>query len=169
MSQPVPDPPGTPIPVLTSPRALLSDAEFNAVRMTILSNNYGMEPDIAGAILEDALAFVATAANNPGIGLVPSRVVDEGWHALILHTGIYYGLCSRFGNFVHHIPEQPDPGRFDQGVIDRTIAHIEAAGYPVHRNLWRGPEDSTVPVAAQCQHGDQGGPIVTRPRPKPKG
>jgi hypothetical protein len=169
MSQPVPDPPGSPIPVLDSPRALLTDPEFNSVRMAILNNNYGMAPEMAGAILEDALAFVATAARNPGVGLVPSRVVDEGWHALILHTSIYWNLCLRFGNFVHHIPEPPDAGRWDEIVIRRTIAHIEAAGYPVHHSLWRGPEDSTVPVAAQCQHGDQSGPIVTQPRPKPKG
>lgn len=166
MSQPVPDPPGTPIPVLNSARGLLTDPEFYAVRMTILSNNTGMWPEMAGAILEDALAFVATAASKPGQALVPSRVVDEGWHALILHTGIYWDLCSRFGNFVHHVPQQPDPGRWDQAVIDRTLAAIEAAGYPVHHSLWRGPEDSTVPVAASCQHGDQSGPIVIIPKPK---
>ncbi|MFI2368216.1 hypothetical protein [Streptomyces sp. NPDC018833] len=166
MSQPVPDPPGTPIPVLTSARRLLTDAEINAVRMTILGNNYGMNPDTAGQILEEALAFVATAAASPGEGLVPSRVVDEGWHALILHTGTYYGLCARVGNFVHHIPEQPDPGRWDQTVIDRTLDAIQATGYPVHPTLWLGPEDSTVPVAASCQHGDQSGPIVIIPKPK---
>lgn len=164
MSQPVPDPPGTPIPVL--PRALLTDPEFNSVRMTILNNNYGMDPEMAGAILEDALAFVATAASSPGQALVPSRVVDEGWHALILHTAIYWNLCSQFGNFVHHIPEPPNIGRWDEAVIRRTIKHIEAAGYPVHRSLWRGPEDSIVPVAASCQHGDQSGPIVIIPKPK---
>lgn len=164
MGTPLPDPPGSPIPI--SARRLVSDAQFNDVRSTILLNNPGMEPEMAGRILTDALAFVATAASRPGRAMVPSRVVDEGWHALILHTGLYYDLCARFGNFVHHLPEQPDPSRFDQAVIERTTALIEAAGYTVDRDLWRGPEDALVSVAASCQHSDDSGPIVIIPKPK---
>ncbi|MGW7367648.1 hypothetical protein ACWGI8_30560 [Streptomyces sp. NPDC054841] len=147
-------------------RALLTDAQFNDVRATILGNNPGMEPELAGQILVDALAFVAAAASSPGRALVPSRVVDEGWHALILHTSLYHQLCARFGTFVHHLPERPDPGRHDEAVIERTIAHIEAAGYSVDRDLWRGPTDTLVSVAAECQHSDESGPIVTIPKPK---
>lgn len=123
----VPDPPGSPIPAVSA-RALLSDAEFNAVLGTILSNNPGMAIEMGGRILTQALALVATAASRPGRAMTPSRVVDEGWHTLILHTELYWRLCTRFGNFVHHIPEQPDPGRYDQHVIGRTTALIEAAG-----------------------------------------
>lgn len=166
---PVPDPPGSPIPVLQSARALLSDAQFNDVRGTILDNNPGMDPEIAGRILVDALAFVATAASStPGPGLVPSRVVDEGWHALILHTGLYHDLCSRFGAFVHHTPERQDLGRDNQGSVDRTVERIRAAGYTVDTDLWRGPEDRTIPVAAKCRHSDDRGTIVIKKRPKPK-
>ncbi|MDQ0942370.1 hypothetical protein [Streptomyces sp. V1I1] len=162
---PVPDPPGSPIPAVSA-RSLLSDAEFNSVLGTILTNNPGMAIEMGGRIITEALAFVATAAARPGRAMTPSRVVDEGWHTLILHTGLYYNLCARFGNFVHHVPEQPDPGRFDQALIDRTIALIEAAGYAVDRDLWRGPEDTLVSVAASCQHSDDSGPIVIIPKPK---
>ncbi|MEU7280958.1 hypothetical protein AB0A69_19555 [Streptomyces sp. NPDC045431] len=147
-------------------RALISDAEFNNVRATILDNNPGMDPGMASRILTDALAFVATAATSPRPGLVPSRVVDEGWHALILHTGLYSSLCQRFGQFVHHLPEQPDPSRHNPAALERTIAAIEAAGFDVDRDLWRGPEDTLVSVAAGCQHSDDSGPIVIIPKPK---
>ncbi|MCT9093245.1 hypothetical protein N4G70_30920 [Streptomyces sp. ASQP_92] len=147
-------------------RALLTDAQFNDVRATILDNNPGMEPDLASRILTDALAFIAVAAARGGRGLVPSRVVDEGWHALILHTGLYQNLCARLGGFVHHIPERPDPGRFDSAVLQRTIAAIESAGYSVDTDLWRSPEDQLVSVAAKCQHSDDSGPIVIIPKPK---
>ncbi|MFF3327821.1 glycine-rich domain-containing protein [Streptomyces sp. NPDC002889] len=166
---PVPDPPGTPIPVLKSARALLSDAQFNDVRGTILDNNPGMDPEIAGRILVDALGFVATAAGKPGRGLVPSRVVDEGWHALILHTGLYYDLCNRFGNFVHHIPDRQDLGRDNQASVDHTVDRMRAAGHEPDLDLWRGPEDRTIPVAAKCRHSDDTGPIITIPKPKPNG
>ncbi|WP_167746023.1 hypothetical protein [Streptomyces wuyuanensis] len=46
------------------------------------------------------------------------------------------------------------------------IAHIEAAGFTVDRDLWRGPTDTLVSVAAECQHSDESGPIVTIPKPK---
>ncbi|WP_249401401.1 hypothetical protein [Streptomyces sp. PKU-MA01144] len=67
---------------------------------------------------------------------------------------------------MHHLPERPDPGRHDEAVIERTIAHIEAAGFTVDRDLWRGPTDTLVSVAAECQHSDDSGPIVTIPKPK---
>lgn len=149
-----------------SARSLLSDAQFNDARATVLDNNPGMEPDLAARILTDALAFVAVAAGRGGHGLVPSRVVDEGWHALILHTGLYQSLCGRLGGFVHHVPERPDPGRFNAAALERTIGAIESAGYSVDTDLWRSPEDQLVSVAAKCQHSDDSGPIVIIPKPK---
>ncbi|MEU9605093.1 hypothetical protein [Streptomyces sp. NPDC048057] len=152
-----------------SARALVSDAEFSAFLTTILSNNSGMDTATGSRILEQALAFVATAASRPGTVMVPSRVVDEGWHTLLLHTGAYYRLCAGFGNFVHHIPEAPDVTRFSQAAIDRTVTLIAAAGYVVDLALWRAPDDQPVPVAAKCQHSDDSGPIVIIPKPKPAG
>ncbi|MFJ9074753.1 glycine-rich domain-containing protein [Streptomyces sp. NPDC102278] len=156
---------GTTLPAPVTPRALLSDAQFTGVMHTVLDNNPGMEADMASRIVVDALAFLAVAARTPQ-GLVPSRVVDEGWHALILHTHLYQALCMGLGGFVHHVPERPDPGARSHGDVERTVAAIEAAGYSVDADLWRGPEDSLITVAASCQHSGPEGPIVIIPRPK---
>lgn len=154
---------------IVSARALLTDAQFNDVRATILDNNPGMEPDLAGRILTDALAFVATAARNPRRGIAPSRVVDEGWHALILHTALYERLCQSLGLFVHHLPERPDPARHNPATDERTIDLIRQTGYTVDLELWAGPEDNRIAVAAKCKHSDDSGPIILIPKPKPKG
>ncbi|MFE7778050.1 hypothetical protein ACFU5O_29955 [Streptomyces sp. NPDC057445] len=151
---------------MPSARALLSDAQFADVRATVLDNNPGMEPELAGRIVTDALGYVAAAAANPGAALAPSRVVDEGWHALILHTRLYADLCARLGRFIHHMPERPDPSRCNPAADERTIAFIEACGYEVDRDLWRGPGDQLVSVAASCRHSDDSGPIVIIPKPK---
>ncbi|MFC5800837.1 glycine-rich domain-containing protein [Streptomyces formicae] len=151
---------------MSNARALLSDAQFNDVRATVLDNNPGMEPELAGRIVTGALAFVATAAANPGRSLAPSRVVDEGWHALILHTRLYTDLCTRLGRFIHHMPERPDPSRHNPVADERTITLIKALGYEIDRDLWRGPEDELVSVAASCRHSDDTGPIVIIPKPK---
>jgi hypothetical protein len=138
-------------------RSLLTEAEFDAVTRTVLLANPGMETTLARRIVLEALKFVATAAtrDSAGPGLAPSRVADEGWHALILHTQTYARLCDRLGGrFVHHVPQAPDPSRAP-GIIDRTTAAIAAAGFTVDAELWKGAEDRTIAVAADCQHSEQ--------------
>ncbi|RCG19801.1 hypothetical protein DTL70_24140 [Streptomyces diacarni] len=74
-----------------------------------------MSQVVAERIVAEALAFVAACTQPTSRGLRPSRTVDEGWHALILHTRGYEGLCGRLGRFIHHVPEPPRPGRHHPG------------------------------------------------------
>jgi hypothetical protein len=46
-------------------RSLLAQADFDAVTATVMDNNLGMDQHTAERIVMDALAFVATAADNP--------------------------------------------------------------------------------------------------------
>ncbi|GGT27000.1 hypothetical protein GCM10014713_20410 [Streptomyces purpureus] len=133
-------------------RALLSDSAFNAVLHTVLDNNPGMDPSMASRILVEALKFVHAASLFPTVPIAPTREVDEGWHALILHTHLYATLCSRLGRTVHHYPERPDPSRHDPEVVTRTVALIEQAGYTPDAELWTGPDRALVGVAANCSH-----------------
>lgn len=146
-------------------RALLSPDNFMAVTATVAKDNPNMGWTMAERVVVEGLKFVAVAAGG-ALGIAPSRVVDEGWHALILHTAIYNGLCERLGGFVHHYPEPPDSGRYDPGFIDRTMTAIEQAGFPVDRGLWRGPDNGIVEVSASCQHAPNCGPIQPMPTPQ---
>ncbi|MER5871408.1 hypothetical protein [Streptomyces sp. NPDC002044] len=119
---------------------------------TVLDNNPGMEPGMAGRIVIEAIKFVAAAAQFPTVRIAPTREVDEGWHALILHTRLYEALCARLGRTVHHYPERPDAARHDPDVMTRTIALIEQVGYTPDAELWRGPKEALVTVAADCSH-----------------
>ncbi|WP_435969292.1 glycine-rich domain-containing protein [Streptomyces sp. Qhu_M48] len=141
----------TTIPKIKNPRDLITPAAFEGVAATVVDNNAGMALTDAERIVEEALKFVATGARQPG-GMRPSRTVDEGWHALILHTQVYARLCSDLGHFVHHVPERPDPTRHDPTALEGTQARIEQAGYAVDRTLWLGPSNGSVPVAASCEH-----------------
>ncbi|MFB7374188.1 glycine-rich domain-containing protein [Streptomyces sp. NPDC056222] len=119
---------------------------------TVLDNNPGMEPSMAGRLVVEALKFVHAASLFPTVRIAPTREVDEGWHALILHTHLYATLCSRLGRTVHHYPERPNESRHDPDVLTRTIALIEQAGYTPDAELWVGPKKSLVTVAANCSH-----------------
>jgi hypothetical protein len=149
----------------TGPAGLLPPEDRAAVTATVMDNNPGMPERTATRIVDEALAFVATAARNPQEDIAPSRVVDEGWHALILHTALYARLCERLGAIVHHYPQRPDPSRYDQDVIDRTTALIAQEGYTPDLDLWTHPTDPGLPVAADCQHAPKCGPIQPIPKP----
>ncbi|MGW7007606.1 glycine-rich domain-containing protein [Streptomyces sp. NPDC054933] len=135
-----------------SARDLLTTTEFDAVLSTVARNNPGMPTETAGQIVEEGLKFVATAAQFRTVRIAPSRVVDEGWHALILHTRLYAALCERLGGFVHHYPEPGDPSRHNDEVMARTVALIGEAGYMPDVGLWRSPDKELVAVAANCSH-----------------
>lgn len=140
-----------------SVRELLAEEEFEGVTGTVARNNPGMDPAVAERIVEEALKFIAAAAASPGRGLRPSRIVDEGWHALILHTKVYAQLCKGLGGFIHHVPEPPDPTRYDPDALTRTQDAIRDAGFEPDPMLWLAPDDpEAVLVAADCQHSPPG-------------
>ncbi|MFE5591431.1 glycine-rich domain-containing protein [Streptomyces sp. NPDC056549] len=141
----------TTLPAVKDPRDLITPDEFDGVAATVVDDNPDVERHDAERIVEEALKFVAAGAQFPG-GMRPSRTVDAGWHALILHTKVYAQLCKKLGLFVHHVPERPDPTRHDPTALERTQACIVQAGYAVDRTLWLGPSNGSVPVAATCEH-----------------
>ncbi|MEU7182410.1 MULTISPECIES: glycine-rich domain-containing protein [Streptomyces] len=133
-------------------RTLLTPAGFESVAATVTDNNPDMADATAERIVTEALKYVAAAAQFPTVYIQPSKVVDEGWHALILHTQLYARLCEGLGHFVNHFPERPGPERHDPNVLTRTVALIEQAGFTVDSELWTGPAKPLVGVAANCSH-----------------
>jgi hypothetical protein len=148
---------------------LITDEQFASVRGTVMDANPGMSEEMAGSIVDEAIKFVAACATNPGLGLAPSRIVDEGWHALILHTAMYADLCEQLGGrFVHHYPGY-DPTNYDPPILDRTREKIAELGWEADAELWGPPSDETlVSVAAKCQHSPNCTIVVT-PKPKKPG
>ncbi|MDT0306346.1 hypothetical protein RM780_05145 [Streptomyces sp. DSM 44917] len=132
--------------------ALLTPAGWQGVIATVSDNNPAADEATARRIFAEALKFVDTAARFPTAFMTPSNVVDEGWHALILHTNLYENLCRRLGRFVHHWPERPDARRHDGHALAGTVALIEQAGHLVDGALWRGPGSTLVGVVANCSH-----------------
>ncbi|MFZ3556486.1 MULTISPECIES: glycine-rich domain-containing protein [unclassified Streptomyces] len=147
-------------------RMLIPDAVFASCRGTVMDANPDMAEEMAGRIVEEAIKFVAACAKNPDTGLAPSRIVDEGWHALLLHSAAYAKLCADLrGDFVHHYPGY-DPTHYDPAILNRTQATIAVLGWEPDAELWSAPSDETlVSVAAQCQHAPE---CTIRPMPQPE-
>lgn len=156
--------------VALDPRALLTAEHFADVAATVLDNNPDLGLGTAERIVTEALAFLAAAAVNPDAYIAPSSTVDEGWHALILHTALYAELCGKLGRFIHHYPERPDPTRHDDAVMERTLALMREIDHEPQAVLWTRPFDTRVSVAARCSHLPKPGgcsPIEPIKKPKP--
>ncbi|WP_262700473.1 MULTISPECIES: glycine-rich domain-containing protein [Streptomyces] len=133
-----------PLGTATEPRALLSAALLDRLATRIVKD-HDIAPSLAERIAAQTAAFLATCANNTDQPLVPSKAIDIGWHAFILHTRDYADFCQRVaGHFIHHVPTDPAEG--EHGVASaarqRTLDAIAAAGYAVDTDLW--------PEAADC-------------------
>ncbi|MFE9024374.1 hypothetical protein ACFYNL_38315 [Streptomyces sp. NPDC007808] len=108
----------------------------------------------ARRIVGQAAAFIAATGQQPGRSLVPSELVDYGWHAFILHTVDYADFC-------HHVPTDEDDQTPDGAAAarQRTMAALEAAGYTVDTELWNSartatsatPDATTAPRPADSQ------------------
>lgn len=104
--------------------------------------------DLAVRIMDQTLAFLAASAATPDARLVPSRLVDIGWHTFLLYTRDYTDFCHQIaGRYIHHIPSGPTGEAADTATERmRTLAAITAAGYTLDADLW--------PLAVEGRHGE---------------
>ena len=79
--------------------------------------------------------FLACLAAHSGRRLakqmgMPSRAVDEAWHAFILMTRDYAAFCERaFGRYLHHTPEAQMPEPMDDALAN-TLHFTRASPMP---------------------------------------
>jgi len=139
-------------PVSTTDPITLLDAEVvDRLTHRITTDHPEIDQATARRIVGQTAAFIAASGQQPGQNLAPSKLVDVGWHAFILHTVDYAAFCQRaVGRFVHHVPtnegEQMPGGA--ASAHERTTAAIQAAGYTVDAELWRSAADCN-----QCHAG----------------
>ncbi|MEV4745164.1 hypothetical protein AB0K21_02185 [Streptosporangium sp. NPDC049248] len=129
----------------TTPRTLISHDLFDRLTARIAVDHpaHAHQADI---IMEQALAFLAACAANPGAGLGPSEQVDLGWHTFLMYTREYRDFCARVaGRFIHHTPDDISSETGAGGSLAVTMAAMEAAGYRVDPVVW--------PASAECSSG----------------
>lgn len=135
----------------TDPATLVDPALTARLAHRITTDHPEINEETARRIVGQAAAFVAASASHPGQSLGPSRLVDIGWHAFILHTVDYADFCKQAaGAFVHHVPTEVGeemPGGA-QATRQRTLAAIRAIGYAIDEELWPDMADCT-----QCHDG----------------
>jgi hypothetical protein len=142
-------------PILHDPRTLVPASLFAKLAARV-ERDAKVDGERAERIVGQALAFLVACARNPETPLAPSRAVDHGWHAFILHTREYADFCARVaGHFIHHAPEDPGGGRVD--AVARNTATTEImrrTGLPVDAELW---DVGQAACSANCERCCSGG------------
>ncbi|MEV3907540.1 glycine-rich domain-containing protein [Streptomyces canus] len=135
----------------TDPTTIVDPEVMNRLVRRVTTDHPEITDETARRIVGQAAAFFATSGQQPGHSLVPSELVDYGWHAFILHTADYAAFCQKtVGRFVHHVPTEEDeqmPGGA-AAARERTVSAIQAAGYTVDAELWQSTADCN-----QCHAG----------------
>lgn len=109
-----------------------------------------MTKDTAERLLGQAIAYVLTAMERPGVDMGVGYTVDVAVHALILDTPLYFALCDEYnsGIYKHHAPLIE---RRRDGTVMRTADLIRENGFEVDEELWAmdaadcSPCDNKVP------------------------
>jgi hypothetical protein len=93
------------------------------------------------------------AGSQRPVGM-PSRVVDNAWHAFVVDTKAYEGFCRRaFSAYLHHTPR----GEMQVPMLDalantvrrlRSMPTCDGTGVFVHRGRHRRQDAGTAAVAA---------------------
>lgn len=123
---------------VTDARTLIS----TELRATLVANMRDKFPELttekADRGIGQMLAFVAASAHSDK-PLSPSPLVDDFWHAFLLHTKAYREFCeTAFGAFVHHQPGFLDRDEHGGGkaLRARTVDAITLAGYEIDMEFW---------------------------------
>ncbi|MEU8688827.1 hypothetical protein [Streptomyces sp. NPDC048665] len=123
---------------LIDARTLIGDD----MRATLVANMRDKFPQLteekAGRGVGQMLAFLAACAYSER-PLSPSPLVDDFWHAFLLHTKAYREFCEEsFGRFLDHQPGYLDPEEHGGGKVlrARTVDAITLAGYEIDMEFW---------------------------------
>ena len=127
-----------PIPARTA-RSTMAAEQFDRLSLR-LAGTEGYLLGYAERVMDQTLAFLGAAALNPKAGLVPSEIVDKGWHTFLLDTLTYSEWTyATAGFFIHHVPDdlrsavRPEDPALVRG---RTLAAIRRAGWYVDLEMW---------------------------------
>jgi len=123
--------------------------------------------EVCALLVCEALKFLSAAATPGKPRMVPGRLVDAAWHALILDTRLYESICRQMGvGFIHHNPDPESSGWNKPGVYEGTIGWMSELGFRPNRMVWgksmaeycadhepEGPDDDPKARCSSCSGG----------------
>jgi hypothetical protein len=122
--------------------------DFSAIKVKLLDpvEGSGMSQDQIEFAEREYRRFLSLRIYEPHLELIPSRLVDEFWHAHILDTQAYVRDCQTvFGEYLHHYPYMGLGSSAARDELETAFSLTKAA-YVRHF----GPYPETEMQAARC-------------------
>ncbi|NGY61253.1 hypothetical protein G7043_20210 [Lentzea sp. NEAU-D13] len=136
---------------LRDPRTLVSPEVCDRL-VKLIMRDHDMDRELAERTFGQTLAYLVTAAENPGTPMGPTPAVDLGVHSFVLDTPRYIDFCQEYaGTYLHHIPHLAEERDSQPMVLHGTIQAIRAAGFPLDAELWQA-EDVDCHQCYACCH-----------------
>jgi hypothetical protein len=121
---------------IADPRTLISADLFTRLVRRVMEDTH-FTYSLAERVVEQALIFLKACADHPGSRLSPTKSVDHGWYAFILHTEEYVRFCDRVaGRYIHHRPTGDDNSGPGATSAARTVRALRLTGYLIDDELW---------------------------------
>ncbi|MEV7684435.1 hypothetical protein [Streptomyces bungoensis] len=137
-------------PVGTTTDVLVPEDVHNRLARYILREHPEFTVEFAGRLVVAAAEFQAASAIFPHVRMAPSKLVDIGWHAWLMHTVDREALLPRIGGVVHHVPD--DDGDQDPAAAEirrNTLRALRSAGFASDEELWPAENGK----CSQCHAG----------------
>jgi hypothetical protein len=121
----------------------IEDLDLSMITMKLMDaeEGEGWSAERCAVVAAEYRRFLALTRLYADRSIVPSKIVDQFWHAHILDTQAYATDCERlFGFFLHHFPyfgmRGPDDARALGGAYDETLALYQQHFGPAPADLW---------------------------------
>lgn len=108
-------------PNLTGIDPKVSGIDLNALKAKLAEEKGWSDADLDNLELQYK-RFLTMKLKRPEMDLVPTKFIDEMWHAHILDTMAYAGDCqAAFGYFLHHFPYLGVGGEQEKAKLDHAF------------------------------------------------
>jgi hypothetical protein len=119
---------------------LIPATDYGRIVQDYDARRHAAGPHASGLVVDQAIAFVATAAAIFTEGrwgelphaLVLSSDIAKAWEVLIKHTTVYRALAEKLGVFVDWLP-YPEALPVD---VEMTMVAIDTTNYVLHGQVW---------------------------------
>lgn len=121
------------------PNKSLIDEQTWEKLVSYIVKEKGMNRPLVERIMDQALGFLKLISLCPGRTFCPSKKVDIGWHAFLMHTRDYIAFCNRInGQYIHHEPTPVEIVVAQTGGVAETVRSMKANSIFVDDALWAG-------------------------------
>ena len=132
---------------------LVEELNFDRLKWKIVRGSNNITDEIVQIAEQEYKRFLTISILNPDVGLAPTPLMDEMWHALILDTANYMADCELlFGKYIHH---NPDFGPYSPSEAKSKIHTSSKTTIRLYNELYNENPSFIIEGSSKCDRYDE--------------